>query len=615
MKKLFQILMTFILLFNGLLISQNQNVSINTTGLPADNSAILDVSATDKGLLIPRMNSGQREAIVAPATGLLVYDTGYDQFWYFNGTEWAAIGGGGEEITAFSWTDLSDILTITFGTTDWSVTIDNEADDLTDNILNDLSNVNANPTTGQVLKWDGSQWIADTDQSGGTGTQITAFSWTDATDLLRISEGVTNWDVTIDNEADDLTNDVINDLSDVNATTPSNGDFLQWNGTAWVAAGAGASCVTLEEAYNCGGNGVGRSITANYGAVAITISTADATNYKGLQTISSATNSFAISSEHSSTGVAIGAGSTNASNVYSTIQATTNASSDLVSAILGNTTGAAYGVTGQVEASGTSFTGVYGNNLRTTGGTGVYGTGYNGVVGECSKVDGYGVSGWNSATSDPGIGTFGQGITGIAGQSLNISLSYGVYSYDDCGIYNNLDVGGNLWVGGSKSFRIDNPLYPDEKFLVHFCIESPEILNLYRGTAIIDENGEAIVSLPEYFEEININYTYNLTPIGESAPNLYIKQKIKNGNFIIAGGKPNQEIDWVVYAERNDKYLQDNPEIREVEPLKTGRYEGKYVHPSVWNKSGENNILYKKNPIIKGDNNKQHNQQKQNILQ
>ena len=75
--------------------AQSQNVSINTTGNLPDNSAILDVSSTDKGVLIPRMTTAQRTLILSPAKGLLVYDTNFDEFWYFNGTIWVAFGGSG----------------------------------------------------------------------------------------------------------------------------------------------------------------------------------------------------------------------------------------------------------------------------------------------------------------------------------------------------------------------------------------------------------------------------------------------------------------------------------------------------------------------------------------
>ncbi|MFN3875997.1 MAG: hypothetical protein ACK4L7_08825 [Flavobacteriales bacterium] len=44
-------------------------------------SAILDLQSTTKGMLVPRMTTLQREDIVDPAPGLLVYDTDLGEFW------------------------------------------------------------------------------------------------------------------------------------------------------------------------------------------------------------------------------------------------------------------------------------------------------------------------------------------------------------------------------------------------------------------------------------------------------------------------------------------------------------------------------------------------------
>lgn len=64
-----------------------QSVSINTDGTPPDSSAILDVKSSSKGLLIPRMNRTQRDAINKPATGLVIYQIdGQSGFYYNSGT-------------------------------------------------------------------------------------------------------------------------------------------------------------------------------------------------------------------------------------------------------------------------------------------------------------------------------------------------------------------------------------------------------------------------------------------------------------------------------------------------------------------------------------------------
>lgn len=73
---------------SGVAISENTNQS-------PDQSAILDVVSTSKGMLVPRMSSAQRNGISSPATGLLIYQVDNTPgFYYYDGTTWQAIGGG-----------------------------------------------------------------------------------------------------------------------------------------------------------------------------------------------------------------------------------------------------------------------------------------------------------------------------------------------------------------------------------------------------------------------------------------------------------------------------------------------------------------------------------------
>ncbi len=76
------------------LVTRAQNVGINATGAAPDSSAMLDIVSTDKGLLIPRMDSISRMNILAPAKGLMVFDSTYNSFWYYNGTAWQSIAKG-----------------------------------------------------------------------------------------------------------------------------------------------------------------------------------------------------------------------------------------------------------------------------------------------------------------------------------------------------------------------------------------------------------------------------------------------------------------------------------------------------------------------------------------
>ena len=61
-----------------------QNIGINAVGSNPDGSAMLDVVATDKGLLIPRMTEVQKSAITNPATSLIIFQTDGTAGFYFN---------------------------------------------------------------------------------------------------------------------------------------------------------------------------------------------------------------------------------------------------------------------------------------------------------------------------------------------------------------------------------------------------------------------------------------------------------------------------------------------------------------------------------------------------
>ena len=79
-----------------------QSLAINTTGFTAHSSAMLDITSTTKGLLIPRMTTTNRTAITSPATGLTVYDTDLNLFYYYNGSTWTAIANSSNYWTLLS---------------------------------------------------------------------------------------------------------------------------------------------------------------------------------------------------------------------------------------------------------------------------------------------------------------------------------------------------------------------------------------------------------------------------------------------------------------------------------------------------------------------------------
>lgn len=81
------------------LFNNGSNVAIGTSVV--DNSAILNISSTNSGLLMPRMTKAQRDSISSPATSLLIYQTDNTPgFYYYNGTAWVSFGGSNSSSTS-----------------------------------------------------------------------------------------------------------------------------------------------------------------------------------------------------------------------------------------------------------------------------------------------------------------------------------------------------------------------------------------------------------------------------------------------------------------------------------------------------------------------------------
>jgi hypothetical protein len=81
-------------LASGMLTDNGTGVSLNNAATVANGSALLDISSNSKGILIPRMTTAERTAIVTPATGLLVFDNTTVGFWFYNGSAWAGLNSG-----------------------------------------------------------------------------------------------------------------------------------------------------------------------------------------------------------------------------------------------------------------------------------------------------------------------------------------------------------------------------------------------------------------------------------------------------------------------------------------------------------------------------------------
>jgi hypothetical protein len=167
--------------------------------------------------------------------------------------------------------------------------------------------------------------------------------------------------------------------------------------------------------------------------------------------------------------------------------------------------------------------------------------------------------------------------------AINDGTSPAIYAHSSSGpaayLAGDVTVTGYLdKLGGG--FKIDHPLDPENKYLYHNFVESPEMNNVYDGVVTLDENGEAWVQLAEWFGTLNRDFRYQLTAIGASSPNLYVAEKISDNRFKIAGGKPGIEVCWQVTGIRHDRWADANRKPVEVD--KNDDERGTYLAPEAY---------------------------------
>ena len=230
-----------------------------------------------------------------------------------------------------------------------------------------------------------------------------------------------------------------------------------------------------------------------------------------------------------------------------------------------------------------------------------------GVYGEASKANANGVTGWNTGAG-PGVYAYSKNGTALYAKSVG---SRGVYaarftSEDGDGLYagtgaqfgyaayfnGDVSVTGNLSKPGG-GFKVDHPLDPANKYLNHSFVESPDMKNLYDGVVVLDGDGAAWVELPEWFEAVNEDFRYQLTPIGAPAPGLYIAHEIESNRFRIAGGEPGLKISWQVAGTRHDRWADAHP--MQVEQAKPPEEQGTYLHPAEHGKPQTLGLDYQRN--------------------
>jgi hypothetical protein len=158
-----------------------------------------------------------------------------------------------------------------------------------------------------------------------------------------------------------------------------------------------------------------------------------------------------------------------------------------------------------------------------------------------------------------------------------------------------VEVSGSLSKSGG-SLKIDHPLDPASKYLYHSFVESSEMKNVYDGVVTLDSTGQIEVELPAWFEALNRDFRYQLTPIGAPAPDLHIARKVADGRFAIAGGQSGLEVSWQVTGVRKDAWAQANPlEVEKEKPLDE---QGFYIHPELHGEPAEKGMAWAQHPDL-----------------
>lgn len=129
------------------------------------------------------------------------------------------------------------------------------------------------------------------------------------------------------------------------------------------------------------------------------------------------------------------------------------------------------------------------------------------------------------------------------------------------------------------SFKIDHPLDPDNKYLYHSFVESPDMMNVYNGNITTGNNGEATVQMPSYFSALNKDFRYQLTVIGTFSQAIVLEE-IEGNSFKIKTDQPNVKVSWQVTGVRNDEFAKARRmqvEVEKEEEMKGKRlFEAKY---------------------------------------
>jgi len=615
MKKTYLFVVLCFILMVHKATAQN-NIGIGTAS--PDPSAILDLTDTQRGVLVPRVTTAQRTAIAAPANGLMVYDITVNCFYYFvNGTGWKSLcqTGGGAGVTGP--TGVAGATGITgptgIATGGAGVTGPSGADGAPGlagatgaagvagptgvagstgitGIAGTPGNTGATGAPGLTgptgPNWDitaltlnpsGTLTITTTDVppsfTTNTGAWLTAGNagTVAPTNFIGTTDNVDFVMKTLNIERGRFKS---NGQSVINNTTPAAKDVFSvyaGNATGTITAAAGTTAIA---GYSAGAVSGGTLDNINGTPIpgAALLGVVKTENYAGVYGENDANLVNNLDVSYGVFGTVTGTNSTvNATFAFGTVGIGNNANS---TGILGVSNG--QNITTMPGGSGGCFVsdicGLISEGASATAGTGVIASGnglpnyYVPTVGAGVSGGGqyYGIAGYastavktNPANYQPTLGT-----NGAAGGYFEVDKAGTAQTWAYVGVLDNVTGTGTLRkiIGPGTVNTIVKDM--DNKLVALSCPEAPENLFQDFGKGVL-VNGRAHIAMdPIFAKNIVVNEKHDLRVLVQlegDCKGVYVTNKTADGFDVIelSGGNSNVPFTWMVTANRADEVLPD----------------------------------------------------------
>ena len=551
---------------------QAQNIGINVNGAAPAASALLDIdgsaiAGTKRGLLIPRMTSAERIAIPAPATGLLVYETTTNTFWYFDGTVWVQMMNAamGWKVTGNAGTNATTNFIGTTDANDWVIkTGGSAATNERMRVLAGGQTVVNNTSIGAFTNDVFSVYANGT--TNGTTANISALGLK-AVSGYTSGTGIGLFGTTSGNAANSFAI-YGNAPSTTGTANPIRGEASSVNGVAIVGI-ANTSAGAIPTATNARGvigqvNGTLAGTAVAIGAQGIinaTMTTGDARGVQGSSPADNGTGVIGFASSTTLTGFPVGTyGQAAAPNGFGVEGYNSNA---LGTGVLGegNNVGGSFLANGSGGAFTGSTTGTFSLATTAANGTGLLGVGNN-LAAFGSLLNGAGVAG-----NGQNFGVYGSAASnanGAAGAPARaggyfVSGTGGtqVFTYVAC--YEGGGTPRKVMGNGTVNTVVKNDV---DQYVLLSAPEAPENLFQDFGTAQL-VNGHAHITLdPTLSRNILVNEAHPLrvfVQLRGDCKGVFVSNETADGFDVteLQGGDSNASFHWTVTANRANQSFPD----------------------------------------------------------